>query len=232
MTAAMTYARPATTGFTYGKNIWDEGKEGIILIDSNTMDLGRTPAIQQLPANLLNQVLTMIGTTETLHVERIVGEDGKVTMDRGVYDAVKNQGDLGIERKLFGRGSPELMGSIRPLPGFNNAFVMGTSYHANQRGVWSPTSFAMALREYCMYACMVGIQHLPIYMSMVGMQYTKPAVGDTVKWDIEKLQSPSNVQPGDLLPTYYPQDHVVDVRKIIQVVQDILPVGGHVQVVV
>lgn len=227
MTAQMMQPQAATTNFIYGKNIWEEGKNGIILIDSNTMDLSSTPCVHQLPANLRNQALALIGSSESLHVERIVGEDGKVTMDRSVYDAVKNQGDLTIERRLHGYGDPQLMGTIRQLPGVDNTFVMGTSFHNNDQGVWSPTSLAVALREYCMYACMIGIQHLPIYMSMVGLQYT-----GALKWDVNKLQSPDNKRVGNGFPSYYPPAHDVDVRKIAQVVRDVLPAGGHVQVVV
>lgn len=250
MPAVMSRLQPATTGFTYGQNIWDLGKNGVILIDSNTMNLMNTPCVHQLAVSSRNSVLVNASMVDVpvMLVERVKDQSGKVTMDSSVYDAVKNQGELLIEHQLYGFGDPDLLGKIKPLPGYNNVYVMYTSYHTNPAGEWSPTALEGALREYCMFAHMAGIQNLSIYMSMVGMQYNRgiqcipdPA-GKMVnvpydKWDISKLQTPEAGLPAPgamdgVNPDILTYPHYQDTQKISKIVASVLPLGGHIQVVV
>lgn len=249
MNTTMMQPRPATTGFTYGQNIWDVGAQGIILIDSNTMDLGRTPCMRQMQPQQMNDVLMRITNTPTMQVERVTDDGGKVTMNRMDYDAVKNQGDLVIERKMFGYGHPGLLGKIKPLPGFDRVFVMYTSYHNGRHNTWSPNALESALKEYCMLAHLLGVQHLPVYMSMVGLQHDremkyvpdlglcKPVKCDLPKWDIGQLQSPAAGMPSPGMRDGINSDiltlpHITDVGKISSIVANVLPLGDHIQVVV
>lgn len=231
---------PAQTVFLHGQDIWSYEANGVLLIDSNTMDLSTTPCVQDLPVERRQIMCQEAVTTPIIQVERKRGPDGKVISHSQPYQSLLEQGELALERIQYGVGNSALLGKIKPLPGVSNGFILYTSYHTGKKGVWSPESFAKALTEYCMIASLTKTSHLPIYMSMIGLQYDTTRVAipcdsvstkvtDVRKWDIPTLRVAVPEPGGYPTPEYWYNETC---RCIHDVVSKVMPANTQVTVIV